>query len=729
MSDAGMVRSAFLRRKAAMVRYTLLGIATLLLPVAAFAQAMPPSAKLVPFSENLHGETVSDPYRWMEAQDAEYQAWIRGQGDFSRKWLDGLPRRADLFKAIEARSGEQASLGTLQAKGGKLFLPRRTVGAQFTRLFVKEVAGSEERLILDPAQFDTAVAKGNAINYWEASPDGNYIFFGVSPGGSEESTLYVMEVASGKLLPGAVPQALFNGGGSQWLPDSSGFFYNRLAEGALANSQNYYVNSRAFFHSLKSDFSKDILVMQAGYDPRVTVAPIGFPMVGTQPGSKYAIMVLVDGVSPQVTMYAAPISEAVTGRANWKQISNPEDKVIGAAIKANDLYLLRSDRARGRVVKTSFENPSLATATEVVPESEEVILSISAARDGLYIVARGTKGTQVRFLGGDGALKPVALPFAGQSFAQFATADADGMFMIFENAVTPRKTLLVKGTKVTDTGLAPKGTFPTDVYASEAVVVTARDGAKVPLELFYRKDTPRDGKRTAVINAYGAYGINNDVGFSPSFTSLLDTGMVLAVAHVRGGGELGEKWWLSGKGATKPNTWRDAIDSAEYMIANGWTTKGKISIFGGSAGGIMVGGAITERPDLWASGIAQVGVMNALRAEFSPNGVTNIPEFGSVLTKAGFDGLRAMDAYHNIKDGVAYPPMLLTAGLNDSRVVPWQPAKFVAKMQAASTGGPVIFMVNTDQGHGIGSSRTQNASEFADVGAFALWAGEQKKNE
>ena len=303
------------------------------------------------------------------------------------------------------------------------------------------------------------------------------------------------------------------------------------------------------------------------------------------------------------------------------------------------------------------------------------------------------------------------------------------MYLIFENAVTPRKTLFVNGTTVTDTGLAPKGTFQTDVYTSDAVEVTARDGAKVPLEIFYRKDTPRDGKRTAVINAYGAYGINNDVGFSPSFTSLLDTGMVLAVAHVRGGGELGEDWWLAGKGATKPNTWRDAIDSAEYMIANGWTTKGRVSIFGGSAGGIMVGGAINERPDLWASGIAQVGVMNTLRVEFSPNGVTNIPEYGSVATKAGFEALKAMDAYYHIKDGTAYPPMLLTAGLNDPRVVPWQPAKFVARMQAASKGGPIVFMVNTDQGHGIGSSRSQAAAEFADMGAFALWAGERGKSE
>ena len=348
---------------------------------------------------------------------------------------------------------------------------------------------------------------------------------------------------------------------------------------------------------------------------------------------------------------------------------------------------------------------------------------------GIYVVSRGTKGAEARFISADGDVKRAALPFAGMSYAQFATPAADGLYMELENAVTPRRMLHLGGGAVVDTRLAPPAAYPTEDYVTEAVEVTARDGAKVPLEIFYKKGTPRDGRQPLVLDAYGAYGTNNDVPFIPVFTAFLDQGFIIAIAHVRGGGELGDDWWHAGHQATKPNTWRDAIDCAEYLIAQGWARKGGISLHGASAGGIMAGRAVTERPDLWASVTANVGAMNTSRFEFTPNGVGNTPEFGSVKTPEGYRALMEMDAYQHLKDGVAYPPMLLTAGLNDPRVIAWQPAKFVARAQAATTGGPVLFMVNTDQGHGMGSSQMQLANEFADMGAFSLWATQRENGE
>jgi prolyl oligopeptidase len=452
------------------------------------------------------------------------------------------------------------------------------------------------------------------------------------------------------------------------------------------------------------------------------------PFVIAQPGSDHVVLMLENGVARAMRLFVAPLDAVVAGKANWLPVATSEDSVEGFALMANDMYMLRKDRPRGRVVKTSALRPALASATEVVPESDVVINTVAAAKDGIYVVSRGTKGVGVRVLAQNGTLRSVSLPFFGITYNRFATTASDGLYMYLENAVTPRMMLHVTGTKATDTGLAPKAAFPTDQYVSEAVEVTARDGAKVPFEIFYKKGTARDGKRAALISAYGAYGIDNDVPFSPYFTSFLDQGMVIGIAHVRGGGELGNDWRLAGKDAAKPNTWRDAIDTAEYLIDAGWTSKRRISLFGASAGGIMAGGAANERPELWAAIIAQVGTMNALRVEYTPNGETNIPEFGSVKTPGGFRALKAMDAYHNIKAGVAYPPMLLTAGLNDPRVTAWQPAKYVARMQAASTGGPVIFMVHADEGHGVGSSQSQAAEGFADMGAFVLWAAERAGN-
>ena len=691
----------------------------------------PPEAKVVPFSETLHGETVSDPYRWMESDDADYLPWLRAQGDYARKWLDALPRHAALLKAIEARSGASAAIGSVQIRGDKLFLIRRPASAESFRLLVRDANG-EERLLLDPATLDTATAKGTAINYWEASPDGRYVYFGASPGGSELSPLRVLETATAKILPDRADLALFNytsetPGGlyPQWLPDSSGFFYNRLAEGATPDTREFFLNSRVLFHKVGTDTKSDVLVMQAGHDPNVALSPIAAPQVIAQPGSDLAVLFIQEGVNPAFSLYVAPAREAAAGKAAWQPVTSAKDQVEGFALAADDLYLLRRDRPRGRVLKTKASAPSLASASEVVPESDAVIERILTAKDGLYLVERGRKGFQVQRLGRDGKIADLTLPFPGNSFRQFASPNADGMLFQLENGVTPRKLLLAQGSTVRDTGLAPKPPFPTDAYVAEAVTVTARDGARVPLDIYRRKDTPKDGKRPVTLQAYGAYGLSNDVPFFPWFTANLDTGMIIAVAHVRGGGELGGDWWKAGQKATKSNTWRDAIDSAEWLIANGWTSKGRITVAGASAGGIMAGRAVTERPDLWAGAIADVGILNPLRFEFSPNGETNVPEFGTVNTPEGFKALMAMDAYHAIRDGVPYPPILATAGMNDPRVIVWQPAKFVARMQAASTGGPVIFNVNTDQGHGIGSTRSQTDEHFADGAAFALWAAER----
>jgi prolyl oligopeptidase len=198
-------------------------------------------------------------------------------------------------------------------------------------------------------------------------------------------------------------------------------------------------------------------------------------------------------------------------------------------------------------------------------------------------------------------------------------------------------------------------------------------------------------------------------------------GAAYGVCHVRGGGELGDAWRLAGKDANKPNTWRDLVACAEDAIARGLTTRDRLFIVGGSAGGITMGRAMTERPDLFAGVIDQVPVANPLRQEFSPNGPPNIPEFGTVTTEAGFRNLLAMDSSQAVKDGTTYPAVLITTGLNDPRVAPWEPAKFAARLQASGTPNPVLLRVEEEAGHGIGSTKTQRDQEFADMAAFIFW--------
>jgi prolyl oligopeptidase len=244
----------------------------------------------------------------------------------------------------------------------------------------------------------------------------------------------------------------------------------------------------------------------------------------------------------------------------------------------------------------------------------------------------------------------------------------------------------------------------------------------VPLSLIYRKGLAMNGTAPVLLNGYGAYGISLTPYFNPYILTWTLEGGIYAVAHVRGGGEMGDAWRLAGHKTTKPNTWKDFIACAEFLAAERYTSPEKLAVFGGSAGGILIGRALTERPELFAAAIPMVGIMNPLRAEQSPNGPVNAPEFGTVKDSAECMALMEMDAYLHVEDDEDYPATLITAGFNDPRVIVWQPAKFAARLQAAnSSGGPILFEVDYASGHGVGDTKSKSFEDIADLLTFALW--------
>jgi protease II len=276
--------------------------------------------------------------------------------------------------------------------------------------------------------------------------------------------------------------------------------------------------------------------------------------------------------------------------------------------------------------------------------------------------------------------------------------------------------------QVAPTNLQPAGPYDhLDDLTSEEVKAPSYDGTMIPLSIVHKKGMALDGKNPTILYAYGSYGSTQDPALGPSYIAWYERGGILAVAHVRGGGEGGEAWHQAGFKLTKPNTWRDFIACGEYLVSQKYTSPAQMGILGGSAGGITVGRALTERPDLFAAAAARAGAVNVLRAGREPNGPPNIPEFGSDTTQAGFEDLYAMDALQHVRDGVAYPAVLLTTGINDPRVSPSEPAKFAARLQAASSSGkPVLLRVDYQGGHGIGASRLQSEELTADTFAFFL---------
>src|SRR6185437_4555840 len=398
-----------------------------------------------------------------------------------------------------------------------------------------------------------------------------------------------------------------------------------------------------------------------------------------------------------------------------------------ADMRGNEIFLLSHKNAPTFQVLGVKAGEPLSKAKVLLPvQPDRLAESIHAAKDALYVLTRQGLYSHLLRIPANGSLtEEVMLPYKGTVSEVFTDPRVSGVTIAMESWNVPPTVYTYDPEQgiFTDLKLGIKPAFDPSAFVVRDLDATAKDGVMVPLTVMQPKGV--SGPQVTMIQAYGSYGISQWPMFSPRNVSFVREGVTYASCHVRGGGEKGEEWRLAGKDANKPNTWRDRIACAEDLIAQGITTKDKLFIFGGSAGGITMGMAMTERPDLFAGVIDSVPAANTTRSEFSPNGPPNIPEFGTITSEQGFRNLLAMDSYQHVKDGTIYPPVLITTGINDPRVSPWEPAKFAARLQASGTPNSVLLRVDLEAGHGIGSTKTQNDELYADMIAFMFWrAGE-----
>jgi prolyl oligopeptidase len=692
------------------------------------APQKPPVAPVENVTNVYFGTTVVDPYRYMEnLSNTNVAAWIKAQNDYTRSVLDSIPGRKPLLARIEelvnAVTARVESVRRLP--DGRLFYLKRLPQDNTFTLYVREGLTGKETLLFDPEKFAKAAGKPFAINYYEPSPNGNYVACGLSEGGSEDAVIHVIETATGKEVGKPIDRAQF--GGISWRPDGKSFFYNRLQkmEPGMPETARYE-KSRVYLHVIGADADKEKPVFGYEVSPLVKMAPADDPFVVTEPGCKYAVGLIEHGTQNEFTMYAAPL--AFVGKTNtpWKEICDVDDDVTDFAVKGKEIFLkTHKDAPRFKIIVTSLTKPDLATAKTVVPTSDAIITGLATAKDALYVQLRdGGIGRLLR-VPYRGKPEPVALPFAGSLSLAAVDPRLDGTWLDMGTWTKAGQIYAYdpKTKKITNTGLQPLGQFdaPTNL---ESVEVKARsyDGTMIPLSIVYKRGLKLDGSNPTLLWGYGAYGISQDPVYGPVLLAWYEKGGVFAVAHVRGGGEYGEDWYKGGYKQTKPNTWKDFIACAEYLIRHKYTSPDRLAGEGGSAGGILIGRAITTRPDLFGAAIIQVGCLDMLRIETTPNGVPNIPEFGSVKTKAGFKDLYEMSAYAHVKKGTKYPAVLLETGINDPRVEPWQSAKMAARLQAATTSGkPTLLRVDYEAGHGIGSTKKQREEQTADGWSFLLW--------
>ena len=702
----------------------------ILIPLAAHAlhAAEPlsqPVAPVQPVTDTYFGTTIVDPYRWMEdLKSPQLQAWVKAQAAYTKDYLSKLPGRDALLKRVESLDNAATRVDSLQLCGPRYFYLKTTPADQTPKLYVRDQETGKERLLADPQALG-GKGKRYTISDFFASPDGRMVAVEIAPGGSEEGVLHILDAATGKPLKDLIDRVW--DASVNWGPGDGYFYYTRLQKiGPGMTALDKELDETAYLHHLGDDPEKDVPVLGRKFNPPVPMVPVDSAGVWVTPGSPYAMGYINHGVKNEITLVVSPADAVAAGKPVWTKIVDVDDGVVNATTAGHDIWLMsHKDASRFKIIHLDLDHPDITKADVVVPESDEVVRTLAAAKDGLYYIkSKGGIAHLFRIPYGQTTEVPVPLPYEG-SIADFsANVWNDGTLVRLTGwTEAPQWYAFDPASgKLTNTGIEPLN--PTDFSGITSVEVTAPapDGTPVPLSIIYKKGLKLDGQNPCLMEGYGSYGLSIDPRFDTTRLALLEKGIVVAWAHVRGGGENGEDWHLGGQKLTKENTISDFIACAQYLIDHGYTSATKLALRGTSAGGITIGGALTQRPDLFALAFVNVGVVNALRAEAEPNGASNTPEFGSVKDPDGFKALYAMDAYLHVKDGTAYPAVLLITGANDPRVDPVQLFKMTARLQAAtSSKNPVLLRVDTDAGHGIGSTKKQRDMITADQAALLLY--------
>ena len=687
----------------------------------------PPLAPEKPVTDTYFGTEVTDNYQYMEnTEDSTVLNWLKAQSEYAKTVLGSIDARQELLdKMYDFDSRRTVSVYNLSiTDNDKYFYLKSTPDDDTGKLFYREGLKGEETLLFDPETFGNDTTVKYVINNISPTYDGEYLVFGVTPNGKEMATLMVMNVADKEILPDRVEQVL---GFTSWLPGKEAFLYIRTGSENVQDF-NFYLKAKTCLHKVNTDASEDKIFFSKELYPELGLGQMDIPIAAYDRDCDllYAVAANVDN---RMKMYYAPGNQLTADKIDWKPLLNREDEVYDLKTNKTSAFLYTpKDAPNFKLLRVSLDNPQIDQAETFIAEDPGQKLSgYTLTKDGVYYTKK-LNGVQEKlyFKPYDGESRELELPFVAGTISLGNKGIEFGEVWVTLSGWTSNSQRfrydLANDEFVFET-LSDIPEFPEyDDLVVEEVMVKSHDGVEVPLSIIHKKGIQKDGSNRLLLFGYGAYGISMDPSFGPNTLLWCLEDGIFAIAHVRGGGELGEQWHKGGFKSTKPNTWKDFIACAEYMADNSYTTPDKIAIYGGSAGGILIGRAMTERPDLFAAAIPAVGVMNAVRTELEPGGPANIPEFGTVQDSAEFLALLEMDAYHHLEEGVVYPPTLITAGMNDPRVSVWNPAKFAARLQKINQdNNPVIFRVNYEAGHGIDNTKSRNFEELADILSFALW--------
>jgi prolyl oligopeptidase len=699
--------------------------ATLSLFVPAQSISAPTTTPKRPATDKYQGVTITDDYRWLENwDDPEVKQWNASQNARSRQYLDHLEARPAIKERLKRLiNASSASYYFLRFRGGTLFAMKDQPPQQQAILVALRSADdpASAKVIFDP---NATSAKGSlSVDFYVPSLDGKYVAAALSQNGSEDSSAHVFEVATGKELSDVVPRVNFAtaGGSLDWKADSSGFYYTRFPQGNERPPADANFYQQVYFHKLGTDPGQDTYVIGKDF-PRIAEI-----LLDMSDDGHWLVATVKNGDGGQAAHYV------MDEGGRWTQVTRFEDEIVSAKVgPESSLYLLsRKGAPRGQILRLPLAQLTLSKAKVIVAQSsgsgsdESTRASIEdfvPAGDRLYVIDILGGPSRVRAFDPQGrSLAAPPVPPISSVDGIVSTGEGSVLFYNASYLEPPGWYHYVAASGDTIRTALSK-TSPVKFDDTEIVreFATSKDGTRVPMNIIRRKGTKLDGNNPTLLGGYGGYGVNEKPFFAGVGARLwLDQGGVYVTTNLRGGAEYGEEWHKAGKLTHKQNVFDDFIACAQHLIDRKYSSPAHLAIIGGSNGGLLMGAAFTQRPDLFRAVVSYVGIYDMLRVEVDPNGEFNVTEFGTVNDPQQFKALYAYSPYHHVKDATAYPAILFPTGENDHRVNPMQSRKMTARLQqATSSGYPILLRTSSSAGHGFGTALDEYIEEAADVFSF-----------
>lgn len=670
-----------------------------------------PVSKTVPVADTLHGVVLPDPYRWLEdTDDPAVQTWTDQENALTRSLLNAQPIR-DTLKERLAALWDYSRESSPRYYGGKYFYLHNDGLQNHDVLFVKDGLNDVPEILIDPNTFSEDGT--TAMDWWTPSPDGGLIAYGVSASGSENAVLHVLDVATKQDLSDIIDRCRYSS--VCWDGDSQGFYYTRLPRpgDVPAGDENYY--RKVFYHKLSDDPTTDTLIWQD------TSVKEYYPALIRSDDSRILIMALYRGSAEETELHyidldnPSPFLPIVTGFQAYH-----EPLIVDSL-----LFVLTNDGAPNRrIMVVNITEPSRENWRELIPEGDDLLQEFRIVNGQLVLSYLHNAYSQLRLHGYDGKSNgAVVLPAIGSVRYLEGRWNRPEMFFRFDSFVYPRTIFRYDfdATKLEVIHRAELDVVPDDFQADQ-VWYKSKDGAEVSMFVVHARNVKLDGDNPTLLTGYGGFAVNQTPYFSGSNFLWLERGGVFAMPNLRGGAEYGEQWHRAGMLESKQNTFDDFIAAAQWLIDNGYTRPERLAIEGGSNGGLLVGAAMVQRPDLFGAVHCAVPLLDMIRYHQFLIARFWIPEYGSSDDPEQFKYILEYSPYQSVRPGLKYPAALFRAGESDGRVHPMHARKMVAALQTATAGDqPILLWMERKAGHGQGKPTAMALEESADIWTFLMW--------